>query len=220
MTSHQPRTTGTRGAPADSSTESGSVRARLLDAVERMAGDEYKLPRLAYSLREIAREVGIATPSIYRHFDSKEALVAAAVEAGFLELLAEMDRADADFDGNSFDRLHNQAIAYCVFLYRRRGLARMMFATHPDNWQPEHPLPNYLGRLNRRWHNLVEECQKGGFAVPGDSAQAAINIWSAVHGNLMLALIAHTSDEEVLRRAIDAHFDMLGALLASSKKPT
>jgi hypothetical protein len=49
--------------PADDTGSGGAaaagrdVRAKLLDAVERMAGDDYKLPRLAFSLHEIAREV-------------------------------------------------------------------------------------------------------------------------------------------------------------------
>jgi len=197
-----------RGGPAAGVSPGTGVRARLLEAAERMAGDDYKLPRLAFSLREIAREVGIATPSVYRHFDSKEALIATTVETGFQELLAEMERVDRECDGDAVGRLHSQAIAYCTFLYRRPGLARIMFATRPSNWQPEKPLPNYLGQLHRRWRGILAECRKEGFAMPGDPEMAAFAVWSSVHGSLMLALIAE-EDETMLVRAVDQHFALL-----------
>lgn len=188
---------------------SRAVRAQLLEAVERMAGDDYKLPRLAFSLREIARDIGIATPSIYRHFASKEALIAAAVDAGFNELLAEMDRAvKACPDGDALAVLRAQASAYCRFLYRRPGLTRIMFATHPKNWQPQEPFPDHLGQVRYRWITAVEEARRRGWRPPTDLNLAADTTWAAVHGSLMLALISPAGDEDLLLERVAAQFDM------------
>lgn len=220
MTGQKPHESEPGAAPERKIRENGRVRARLLEAAERMAGDEYKLPRLAFSLREIAREVGIATPSIYRHFSSKEALISATVETGFQELLAEMERADREFHGDALARVQSQAVAYCTFLHRRRGLARTMFATHPTNWQPGVPFTNYLGRLDRRWRVLLDDCRRNGFTLPGDPEQTAANIWATVHGNLSLALIAPEEDEQRLIRSVEAYFEMLRTMLSHDETST
>jgi len=205
----------TNPVPADDTSSDGAtapgrdVRAKLLDAVERMAGDDYKLPRLAFSLREIAREVGIATPSIYRHFASKEDLISAAVDTGFTLLLRELDQAVQECaDQEPPAVLRAQAAAYCRFLYRRRGLTRIMFATHPANWQPSEPLPDHLGQLRYRWITAVEACQKQGWRVPAEVTTTADAVWAAVHGCLTLTLVARNGSEESLLSHVSAQFDL------------
>src|SRR5215211_7851719 len=64
--------------------QGGRLRADLIaaaDAILARTGDVEGL-----SLRAVAREVGIATPSIYLHFPDKAALVRAVLDARFAEL--------------------------------------------------------------------------------------------------------------------------------------
>ncbi|MEU7816591.1 TetR/AcrR family transcriptional regulator [Pseudonocardia sp. NPDC049154] len=89
------------------------------------------MPRLAFSLREIARDVGIATPSIYRHFPSKESLIRTAVGMGYDELVTAMRQAREAATGDAFTALGEQAVAYGMFLFERPGLTRLLFATTP-----------------------------------------------------------------------------------------
>ena len=60
------------------------LRADLIAAADRLLAETGDLHGL--SLRAVAREVGIATPSIYLHFPDKAALVRAVLEARFAEL--------------------------------------------------------------------------------------------------------------------------------------
>jgi len=63
--------------------------ARILDAAEAVFAEK---GYAGTTLRDVARGVGIQTPSLYNHFPSKESLYAAVLERGLspiLELLAE-----------------------------------------------------------------------------------------------------------------------------------
>jgi TetR/AcrR family transcriptional regulator of autoinduction and epiphytic fitness len=64
----------------------------IVDAVNRMlAGKGFDL----MTMDAVAAEVGIAKASLYKHFDSKEALAAAAMKRLLSRVQAELDRIDA-----------------------------------------------------------------------------------------------------------------------------
>src|SRR3954466_14048308 len=60
------------------------LRLELIDAADRMLARTGDVEGL--SLRAVAREVGIATPSIYLHFPDKSALIHAVLDARFEQL--------------------------------------------------------------------------------------------------------------------------------------
>src|SRR5437763_13307692 len=60
------------------------LRTELIEAADRLLSRSGDVEGL--SLRAVAREAGIATPSIYLHFADKRALVRAVLEARFQEL--------------------------------------------------------------------------------------------------------------------------------------
>ena len=62
---------------------------RVLDAAEERFADE---GFRGTSLRDIARDVGIRAPSLYNHFENKEALYAAVLERAFGPLLEILER--------------------------------------------------------------------------------------------------------------------------------
>lgn len=62
---------------------------RVLDAAEqRFADDGFR----GTALRDIARDVGIRAPSLYNHFENKEALYAAVLERAFGPMLEILER--------------------------------------------------------------------------------------------------------------------------------
>lgn len=72
---------------------------RILDAAEERFADEgYR----GTALRDIAADVGIRAPSLYNHFENKEALYAAVLERAFgplLEILERfLERGDAAYE--------------------------------------------------------------------------------------------------------------------------
>src|SRR6201994_509873 len=70
-----------------------------LALVERTGSDE------AVTLRAVAREVGIAAPSIYAHFADREAIIMAAVVQVFDELAAAIKQAQAVAGPDPVNRL-------------------------------------------------------------------------------------------------------------------
>jgi len=75
---------------ADASSEGSSTRERILDVSEALFA---KRGFAGTSVRDIARECGLTAPSLYNHFDNKQALYDAVLERGvrpLLELLAQL----------------------------------------------------------------------------------------------------------------------------------
>jgi AcrR family transcriptional regulator len=171
------------------------------------------------SLREIARKVGVAPPSIYRHFPTKEELVLAAIDVGFTELFDAETTAAEEHD-EPFDKLHAMARAYSSYLIGRPGLARMMFAANPVLWQPDREVPDYLGHQQAIWMDAVDACVDEGYDAQLSSADVAQNIWASVHGHVVLALTSAAHPEEAaltLSERVDQSFTQLRQLWAGER---
>ena len=76
----------------------------------------------AVGLRETARRVGVSATAAYRHFASKEDLLASVAGEGFRELRAAMEGAT-----RGPNPLSRAGLAYVEFARRNPGLFRLMF---------------------------------------------------------------------------------------------
>jgi AcrR family transcriptional regulator len=76
----------------------------------------------AVGLRETARRVGVSATAAYRHFTSKEDLLASVAAEGFHELAAAMQSAS-----RGANPLSRAGLAYIEFADQNRGLFRLMF---------------------------------------------------------------------------------------------
>ena len=79
-----------RSAPAKRAYHHGDLRRALLDQALALAAERGPA---ALTLREAARRAGVTEAAPYRHFRSKDALVAALAEEGFGALLERTRRA-------------------------------------------------------------------------------------------------------------------------------
>jgi AcrR family transcriptional regulator len=77
--------------PARKSYRHGNVHAEALHAALTLVVDQ---GHEALSLRQVAQSVGIAHRSLYNHFESREALLDAVAEEGFVRLAARLEAAD------------------------------------------------------------------------------------------------------------------------------
>ncbi|MBV8106739.1 MAG: TetR/AcrR family transcriptional regulator [Hyphomicrobiales bacterium] len=73
-------------------------------------------------LRETARRAGVSATAAYRHFTSKEDLLASVAAEGFRELAAAMETGTA-----GSDPLGGVGLAYFDFALQKPGLFRLMF---------------------------------------------------------------------------------------------
>jgi AcrR family transcriptional regulator len=97
----------------------GNLPAALLAAARQIL-DENGMQ--AVGLRETARRVGVSATAAYRHFTSKEDLLASLAAEGFRELAAAMQGAT-----RGATPLVRAGLAYIEFASENPGLFRLMF---------------------------------------------------------------------------------------------
>jgi AcrR family transcriptional regulator len=139
------------------------------------------------SLRAVAREVGIATTSIYPHFASLEELAGAVVARAFEQLDVARDAA-SESASDPGDALLARSKAYCRFAMSRPGLYQAMFQVRlPDALTL--PEPQAPGR--RSFETLVESierAQRSRGHADGDPRRLATLLWAALHGLVALRI--------------------------------
>jgi len=74
------------------------------------------------SLRGLSRRIGISVTTVYRHFSSRDDLMASVAVEGFHELTAALEAAAADPNA-----IAAVGLAYLDFALSRRGMFRLMF---------------------------------------------------------------------------------------------
>jgi AcrR family transcriptional regulator len=97
----------------------GNLPTALLAAARQIL-DENGMQ--AVGLRETARRVGVSATAAYRHFTSKEDLLASLAAEGFRELAAAMQGAT-----RGATPLIRAGLAYVEFAHQNPGLFRLMF---------------------------------------------------------------------------------------------
>src|SRR4051794_15308214 len=117
--------------------QGGKLRAELIAAADRILARTGDVEGL--SLRAVAREVGISTPSIYLHFPDKSALVHAVLDARFEQLGAAV-RAAVISQKTSVEQLRAGCLAYCQFATEHPNAYRVLFGRAPKpSTAPEPP---------------------------------------------------------------------------------
>lgn len=156
------------------------LREELLDTASRMLDELGDADLL--SLRGLAAEVGIAAPSIYRHFPDKAALLVAVVERSFGEF-DEAVRAGRDAGGDDpFERLRLACHAYLHFGRVRPAHYGILFS----GGGPPDPPPFLREAGGIAFGTLVDMVAACLVAGPGgadlDAFTVAMELWAMLHG--------------------------------------
>jgi AcrR family transcriptional regulator len=172
------RTRNRRGEGAQLRDDIVTAAVALLDET----GDES-----AVTLRAVARRVGIAAPSIYRHFADQPSIMLAVVQQAFDELNAELYGALAAAGDDPRTRLFAVCTRYLEFARRHPGRYRTMFG---GLWMPDLEASSLteadlhaLGQVSM--DVLVEVlggCVAAGIATTTDVSADAVALWVGLHG--------------------------------------
>ena len=137
---------------------------------------------VSFTLRELASGLGVSSTALYRHFDSKLALLAAVAEEGYKELLRRFDADEAvRFAPLAFMASRGQA--YVQFAVAFPAHFRVMFL--PQLRQPgEFP---GLRDLRQQVYGRLEEAlsvleREGLLSKNADLRDIALTSWATVHG--------------------------------------
>ncbi|HXP54306.1 MAG TPA: TetR/AcrR family transcriptional regulator [Streptosporangiaceae bacterium] len=161
-----------------------------LALVERTGSDE------AVTLRAVAREVGIAAPSIYAHFADRDAIIMAAVAQVFDELTAAVKQAQATVSADPVQRLLAGCQAYLDYglghparygiLFTLRGLPPEEYC-QPVSIDPDgNPLLAFGAEAFAQLVMGVQACVDAGVSVSTDVLGDATAVWVAMHGAVTL----------------------------------
>ena len=160
-----------------SSYHHGDLRAALVTAAAELVTC---CGPAAVSLREVARIVGVSHNAPYRHFPTRQALLAAVAAYGFEMLFNEMKGSTLDPD----PARHLQKIghAYIAFALRHRGVYQLMFSDEIQKM--DHPELRAIAE--KAFEALQEDVLKVNRNL--HAGGATVTVWGLVHGIAHLIL--------------------------------
>lgn len=153
------------------------LRDEILDAATELLLDTGQAK--AVSIRSVAERVGVTPPSIYLHFQDKDALLDAVCARYFEKLDDEMQRVSAA-QSSTVEVLRAQGQAYIRFATENPELYRI--ATMGE-WRSDSNVDAALAssafkHMCASVQTLIDE----GTFPPGDPTGIALELWSAAHG--------------------------------------
>lgn len=166
--------------------EGGRLRDEAIEAAMRILD---RSPASPLSLRTVAREAGVAAPSLYRQFEDANAMLREVERECWRQLGVEMSTA-AERGRNEppLKRLQEQLGAYVRYAMQRPSRYRLLFAlqlaTDADFDGPVRPA--YRPVLE----TIESHAEAGGRLPTADAVSAAIFTISFVHGRIALAHLA------------------------------
>jgi len=170
----------------------------------------------AITLRSVARRVGIAAPSIYRHFPDQPAIMLAVVQQAFAELEAQLRTALAAAGDDPRQRLFACCHAYLRFAQDHPERYRTMFG---GLWMPalddtsvtRTDVSTLGDACTRLLTETLNDCVTAGHATSTDLHADAVALWLGLHGlaHQRAVTVAHQWPPNIADRIITtlAHLD-------------
>ena len=166
------------------------IVAGALALIERTGSDE------AVTLRAVAREIGIAAPSIYAHFADRDAIVMAVVLRVFDELSAAITKGTASAGLDPADRLVGGCEAYLSYGLEYPARYGVLFARHGAGPEEDcapfpldadgRPVLAFGAESFALLVRAIEECSAAGVSASTDAITDATAVWVALHGTVTL----------------------------------
>lgn len=170
---------------------SADIEAAALALIDRTGSAE------AVTLRAVAREIGIAAPSIYPHFADRDAIVLAVVARLFDELAAAIRSGEAAAGDDPVDRLVAGCDAYVRFGRAHPARYGVLFSGTRPAATAEYCRPVVIGPAGRpvlefgaEAFALLVDAISGCVAAAASSSTDVVAdgtaVWVALHGTVTL----------------------------------
>ena len=173
------------------------------------------------SLRSLARGVGVAHSAAYRHFRSRDDVLAAIAEEGFRQLHDVICAAAASSPSDPMAALRATGFAYVDFAVAHRHHMQVMFGDLIRDKKRYSGLADCARQTAERMSELVHAARVSGAYRPRDERLMGLASWSMVHGLAMLIIagqVGETASEAADRRTVvEAVLGLLREGLAEPK---
>jgi AcrR family transcriptional regulator len=134
------------------------------------------------SLRALARKVGVSPRAPYRHFKTKEELLAAVAAEGFRLWVSFVSSRLEPVKHDPLERLRVAIEAYVLFAIEHPAAFRVMYAPYATVAEGAPELLEARGASHALMMKLIVAAQEAGVIRAGDPMQLALGMWSAMHG--------------------------------------
>jgi AcrR family transcriptional regulator len=141
-----------------------------------------------FSMRKLARSLGVTAPALYRHYESKERVLFDVVGEGYRQLIQYLHRA---LEGRTpEERFRIAGDGYLEFALRHPRYYEVLFLgvdlLRVDQVPEEITAQGCA--VGQFWNDRVRECIEAGLLREGDPEAIGISLWSHAHGLISLYL--------------------------------
>jgi AcrR family transcriptional regulator len=151
-----------------------------------------------FSMRGLAKEVGVTAPALYRYYDGREAVLADVVRHAYRAFMSYLYRAlEAPTPLERFTRAGEGFLAFALehprwYAIMFSGPERLGMAKMPEDIEA-------MGcAIHQFWIDRVSECMRAGVLVEGDPLETSLTLWAHAHGMI------HLFHQGLLGKDVDA----------------
>ncbi len=163
-----------------------------------------------FSMRKLAKQVGVTAPALYRHYDGKEHVLADVMREAHRAFMSYLYRAiEAP---TPLERFSGAADGYLDFALEHPRWHSMLSVGPEQLGMVELPadIEAMSSARHQFWVDRVRECMDAGILKEGDPTQTALTMWAHAYGLLQLQRQGHLQLEEAEFRVL---FQQSGARL-------
>jgi AcrR family transcriptional regulator len=177
-----------------------------------------RAPAADLSLRMVAREAGVAAPSVYPHFKDADTMMSEIVRACWIQLGDEMSQAASHAHGGGFAALKARMGAYVRYAMERPSRYQLLFAMKPVRTGSQQDLPGLVQPAYRNVIASIEIMSREGHALPtANAVDATMLVLSLAHGRIALAHTAPHRPGNATAGVQSFVIDMLERLFSPAK---
>ena len=169
--------------------------------MKRAALDEVAEGDLAsLSLRRVAKRAGVSPTAPYRHFKSRDALLAAVAADGFRERTRLTREAIHSLADRPLERFLEAGVRYVLFAHEHPAYYAIMTAPELIDTMPYPELAEAAAESGAILMSAIRDSQHAGLLQEGDPRDIAAAAWASVHG---LASLISTGQLKTLGYELD-----------------
>jgi len=135
----------------------------------------------ALTLRAAARQAGVTHAAPYRHFEDKNALLAAVAQSGFEQMAEDIVSAQSKHDDTG-EQMRATGVAYAEFAQHQPEHFALMFGRVFADRDDYPKLQEASEATFALLLNAIMRCQEDGILVDEDPKELALTAWSMTHG--------------------------------------